>query len=60
MPTIFNFKCEDCDEEFTQLVHTSTMIVRCPACDSIKVVKQLTSFKIAQTEPWRVAGQRLK
>ena len=60
MPKMVKVKCHECNEESELLVHPSTMPLYCPLCDSEDVEQMLGSFRIARSEPWLSAGQRLK
>ena len=44
---IYEFKCEECEGEFEELVMSSSEIISCPKCRSQKVRKQMSaaSFK---------------
>lgn len=57
---IFEFMCERCGTHFEELVRSSSTIegVVCPACDSLEVTKQISTFasKISGTSgssSWR-------
>jgi putative FmdB family regulatory protein len=43
---IYEYKCSDCNAEFSRLqsVNASADGVRCPACQSDQVVRQISSF----------------
>lgn len=43
---IYEFKCEDCKENFEKLVRSAMAVdeVTCPNCGSPKIVKQISSF----------------
>jgi len=41
---IFEYNCRRCDKSFEQLVLNVKETVRCPACDSNAVEKQLSVF----------------
>ena len=41
---IFEYKCDDCDEEFEKLVMGSTPEINCPKCESKKVTKKFSLF----------------
>ena len=60
MPSIFKFHCDDCNKDFELLIHPSTMVPYCKQCKSENVEKQITSFRIGDYRPWKMAGQRLK
>lgn len=40
---IFEYRCEECAEEFEKLVFNNTE-VRCPKCDTKKVTKKFSLF----------------
>ncbi len=43
---IYEFRCDDCSEEFEKLVRSADAIheVKCPTCGSEKVNKRVSSF----------------
>jgi putative FmdB family regulatory protein len=41
---LFEYKCDDCDTKFEELVTNSEQSVVCPDCKSAKVSKQLSVF----------------
>lgn len=43
---IFEFVCQDCGWEFEELVRSASSVdeVSCPACDSVYVLKQISTF----------------
>ncbi len=47
---IFEYKCQECKEDFELLVRAETRIA-CPACDSERVMKKLSLFAAHMARP---------
>jgi putative FmdB family regulatory protein len=44
---IFEYKCDECDEEFEKLVMGSNPEIECPKCGSKKVTKKFSLFGVS-------------
>ena len=51
---VFEFACENCDQEFEELVLRRDEIIQCPACGSQKAKKLMSRF--ATTGESRLRG----
>jgi putative FmdB family regulatory protein len=41
---VFEFACENCDQEFEELVLRRNEVIQCPACGSQKAKKLMSRF----------------
>lgn len=47
---IYQYQCEDCNEEFDYLVVHSDDTPTCPNCSSIKLKKQMSVFSVGSSK----------
>lgn len=41
---IFEFHCQDCEEDFEKIIFGATTEVKCPKCQSERVIKKISAF----------------
>lgn len=41
---IFEFQCQDCQQDFEKIVSSATTEVKCPNCQSERVIKKISAF----------------
>ena len=46
---LFEFKCQDCETTFEKIVPSSSTVVACKQCESLKVEKLLSVFAVGGT-----------
>jgi putative FmdB family regulatory protein len=47
---LYDFRCDDCDRVFEELVESLADPVRCPACAGARTTRQLSGFAIGSSE----------
>jgi len=50
---LFEYKCQECERVFEELVYSDKDVIQCPSCESSKVEKILSTFgvRMAQSNP---------
>ncbi len=52
----YDFRCSQCDRVFEELVEDTDSEVRCPACASTRVERQLSVFSIGRSSGGSCGG----
>ena len=53
---IFEYRCDNCQEEFEQIVFSSKAKVKCPKCQGGKVSKKVSAFSFKSGSKFAAAS----
>ncbi|RLA91166.1 MAG: zinc ribbon domain-containing protein [Deltaproteobacteria bacterium] len=55
---IFEYRCNQCEQRFEDLVLSSDKIIQCPRCRSEDIIKELSSFAFSSNGKFRSSFQK--